>query len=161
MSNLVGLDHPVPVQHQMRHVRVRHKPRTCAMGRVVRRSMQRQDTTRRVDDFDILNTLVYGKVAVEVINERLGNMVADILADLGTAEAEMRKMMDDIQEEVSERARKELAESGSVSREGQGSGSTSSSAGVPLVEEDEAVDTLRAEIASTRSLIQQVRMQKF
>lgn len=30
----------------------------------------------------------------------------------------------------------------------------------PVVEEDEAVDNLRAEIASTRALIQQTRMQQ-
>ena len=139
-----------------------HKPRITARTRVVPHSMQSRDTSRNMtDEFNILDTLVYGKVAVEVINERLGNMVADILAEWGTAEAEMRKMMDEIQDEVAERARKELVGSGSVSRDGRGSGSSSSSAELPLVEEDEAVDTLRAEIASTRSLIQQVRMQKF
>jgi hypothetical protein len=139
-----------------------HKPRTTARSRVVPHSMQSRDTSRNMtDEFNILDTLVYGKVAVEVINERLGNMVADLLAEWGTAEAEMRKMMDEIQDEVAERARKELIGSGSVSRDGRGSGSSSSGAELPLVEEDEAVDTLRAEIASTRSLIQQVRMQKF
>lgn len=80
-------------------------------------------------------------------------MAADILAELGTAEAEFRKALDEIQEEVIMRAQQEINESTASSGQLPSPGSSSPT----LVDEDEAVDNLRAEIASTRSLIQQAR----
>lgn len=100
-----------------------------------------------------MNSFFYGKALAEVLNERMGNMAADILAELGTVEAELRKTMDDIQEEVIARAQREMSQSTNTG--GQLPGSEAS---LPVaIDEDEAVDNLRAEIASTRSLIQQVR----
>ena len=105
------------------------------------------------ESFDLLNSFFYGKALAEVLNERMGNMAADILAELGTVEAELRKTMDDIQEEVIARAQREMSQSTNTG--GQLPGSEAS---LPVaIDEDEAVDNLRAEIASTRSLIQQVR----
>ena len=83
----------------------------------------------------------------------MGNMAADILAELGTAEAEFRKTMDDIQDEVIARAQREIMQSTNSNGQLPSPGMSSPS----LVDEDEAVDNLRAEIASTRSLIQQTR----
>lgn len=40
-----------------------------------------------------MQSFFYGKALAEVLNERLGNMAADILAEFGTAEAELRKML--------------------------------------------------------------------
>jgi hypothetical protein len=104
------------------------------------------------ESFDLLNSFFYGKALAEVLNERMGNMAADILAELGTAEAELRKALDEIQEEVIVRAQREISQS--MDSSGQ---LPSPGASPTLVDEDEAVDNLRAEIASTRSLIQQSR----
>lgn len=80
-------------------------------------------------------------------------MAADILAELGTAEAEFRKTLDEIQDEVVVRAQREISQSTNSSL--QGSDAIKS---LPApIDEDEAVDNLRAEIASTRSLIQKAR----
>lgn len=63
----------------------------------------------------------------------------------------------DIQDEVAMRAEREIQESrGGVVGQKDRNGALLP----PVVEEDEAVDNLRAEIASTRALIQQTRMQQ-
>lgn len=105
------------------------------------------------ESFDLLNSFFYGKALAEVLNERMGNVAADMLAELGTFEAEIRKTLDDIQDEVVIRAQREMSQSTGLS--GQ---VPNARASLPApIDEDEAVDNLRAEIASTRSLIQKAR----
>jgi hypothetical protein len=121
-----------------------------------------------VDDF--MNPFFYGKALAEVLNERLGNVAADTLAFVGTAEAELRKAFDEIQEEVVERAQQEIGmQNGSTNGSspprigGNGASGRSGRAiaartgAAAALDEDEIVDNLRAEIASTRSLIQQTK----
>ena len=125
---------------------------------------------------DFTNPFFYGKALAEVLNERLGNLAADTLAFAGTAEAELRKALDDIQEEVMERAQEEIgiqngntngnspSRIGGKGGKGGGNGGGSGRAiaaragAVAALDEDEIVDNLRAEIASTRSLIQQTKV---
>lgn len=114
-----------------------------------------------------LNPFYYGKALAEVLNARLGNLAADTLAFVGTADAELRKALDEIQEEVIERAQQEIAMqdgSGSGSGDALGNGAGRQQRGRAIaartsavVDEDEIVDDLRAEIASTRSLVQQMK----
>ncbi|WPT13936.1 hypothetical protein PSENEW3_00000068 [Picochlorum sp. SENEW3] len=131
------------------HVNTRSPVLTCASNR--------STNTTEIESFDLLQSFFYGKALAEVLNERLGNMAADVLAEFGTAEAELRKMLGDIQDEVAMRAEREIQESrGGVVGQKDRNGALLP----PVVEEDEAVDNLRAEIASTRALIQQTRMQQ-
>jgi hypothetical protein len=112
---------------------------------------------------DLLNPFFYGKALAEVLNERLGNLAADVLAEVGTLEAEVRKAMDEIQDEVVERAQREIQagdrERGQMQggRGGTQRGRAIAARAAVQVDEDEVVDNLRAEIASTRSLIQQTK----
>jgi hypothetical protein len=121
---------------------------------------------------DFTNPFFYGKALAEVLNERLGNLAADTLAFAGTAEAELRKALDDIQEEVMERAQEEIGiQNGNTNgnspsriggKGGNGGGSgraiAARAGAAAALDEDEIVDNLRAEIASTRSLIQQTKV---
>ena len=118
------------------------------------------------DTDSIANPFFYGKALAEVLNERLGRLAADTLAGVGTFEAEFRKAMEEIQEEVVERAQYDI-EMQSVSGAERASGgdnggqrrgrAIAARAAAAATDEDEIVDNLRAEIASTRSLIQQTR----
>lgn len=45
------------------------------------------------ENFNLLQTFFVGRALAEVLNERLGNAAADILAEIGKAEAEFRKSM--------------------------------------------------------------------
>ena len=114
----------------------------------------------------ITNPFFYGKALAEVLNERLGRLAADTLAGMGTFEAEFRKAMDEIQAEVVERAQYDIetqnmggadrTAGGDHGRQRSGRAIAARAAAAEM-DEDEIVDNLRAEIASTRSLIQQTK----
>ena len=123
-----------------------------------------QATSRDTDS--ITNPFFYGKALAEVLNERLGRLAADTLAGVGTFEAEFRKAMDEIQEEVVERAQYDIETQnmgGADRAPGSDNGrqrrgmAIAARAAAAAMDEDEIVDNLRAEIASTRSLIQQTK----
>ncbi len=118
------------------------------------------------DTDSITNPFFYGKALAEVLNERMGRLAADTLAGVGTFEAEFRKAMDEIQEEVVKRAQYDIETQsldGADRATGDGNGRQRSGraiaarAAAAAMDEDEIVDNLRAEIASTRSLIQQTK----
>lgn len=102
-----------------------------------------------------------------MLNERMGRLAADTLAGVGTFEAEFRKAMDEIQEEVVERAQREIGmQNGGGAIEGNdirgnrqqsGRAIAARTKAAATLDEEEIVDNLRAEIASTRSLIQQTK----
>ena len=97
----------------------------------------------------------------------MGRLAADTLAGVGTFEAEFRKALEEIQEEVVERAQQEIemqnggsaggARGNGLGRQQSGRAIAARTSAAAARDEDEIVDNLRAEIASTRSLIQQTK----
>ena len=135
-------------------------------GRIVSSlSAPRRASSRDTDS--LTNPFFYGKALAEVLNERMGRLAADTLAGVGTFEAEFRKAMDEIQEEVVERAQREIGiQNGGGAIEGNdirgnrqqsGRAIAARTKAAATLDEEEIVDNLRAEIASTRSLIQQTK----
>eukprot|EP00890_Picochlorum_soloecismus_P001097 jgi/Picsp_1/1989/NSC_05455-R1_probable protein phosphatase len=113
------------------------------------------------DSMEILGSFFVGKAFAEVLNERLGNAAADALAEFGKMEAEIRKEISDFQQEVMARSRRDMAEATGASEDALLTpGSDKASSAMRKIDIEEAADDLRAEIASTRSLIQQLRTQK-
>ncbi|PRW59941.1 thylakoid lumen sll1769 [Chlorella sorokiniana] len=109
----------------------------------------------------MLQAFFVGRALAEVLNERLGAALGDALADFGKWDAETRQTIREFQEEVMSRARREMLSSAGAS---DASGSSSSGAAdlgsttppdLPAL-----VDDLRAEVAATRAVVQQLRLQQ-
>ena len=117
--------------------------------------------TTAKESFDLLEAFFIGRALAETINERLGTLAADTFAEIGKLEAEIRRSISEFENEVVERGRREMMST--VIPDGTGPSTPISSGGMVENEEfvtadlGEAVDNLRAEIAATRALIQQIK----
>ncbi|CAL5229974.1 g13405 [Coccomyxa viridis] len=121
----------------------------------------------------LLDAFYYGKAFAETLNEKLGTVLDDVLANIGKQDAERREALREFQEEVEERARRDISQSrdsaGSVSTGSAAyasptsmtmQGGRASSNGAPPPSRQafiatppdlqETVDDLRAEMALTR-----------
>lgn len=131
----------------------------------------------------MLEAFFIGRAFAEVLNERLNELLGEGLARLGVREAEVRKALDNFRDEVLARARGDMGEhaggsssssggrpssqlsSGGGGRSrpgssGRGLAAGAAAGGAPTVEFSAQVDGLRADIASTRAVVQQVRRQQ-
>jgi hypothetical protein len=103
-------------------------------------------------------------VVAEVLNERLGNLVGDALAEIGKVEAELRRAQQDFEDEVLARAQREMAAAaGGGSREASidvhGNKAVSAVA-ARSVDVEEAADNLRAEVAAAKAALQAIKRQR-
>jgi hypothetical protein len=117
--------------------------------------------TTAKESFDLLEAFFIGRALAETINERLGTLAADTFAEIGKLEAEIRRSISEFESEVVERGRREMMST--IIPDGMSPSAPRSSGGMVENEEfvpadlGEAVDDLRAEIAATRALIQQIK----
>ncbi|EFN50711.1 hypothetical protein CHLNCDRAFT_142594 [Chlorella variabilis] len=117
---------------------------------------------------NILEGFFIGRALAETVNERLGAALGDALAEFGKWDAETRQAIREFQEEVMERAQREMlaaagASDASSSAAGGGSGGGSSvglggAAAAPDL--PALVDELRAEVAATRAVVQQLKLKQ-
>lgn len=118
--------------------------------------------TTAKESFDLLEAFFIGRALAETINERLGTLAADTFAEISKLEAEIRQSISEFETEVVERGRREMMST--IIPDGTGPSTSMSSGGVQVENEEfvpadlgEAVDNLRAEIAATRALVQQIK----
>ncbi len=112
------------------------------------------------ESLNMLEAFFIGRALAEVVNERLGSLVGDTLAEVGRLDAELRRTVQDIQDEVMARAQREMAAAAggdSISMSGGASGSGRALIAAPA-DLGESVDNLRAEVAAARALVQQVKL---
>lgn len=102
----------------------------------------------------MLDAFFLGRALAEVLNERLGAALGDALANFGKADAELRQALRELQEEVVARAQADL--SGAVKPGGDGG----AAADLPPPDLPALVDDLRAEVAATRAVVQQIRQKQ-
>ncbi|BDA45011.1 probable thylakoid lumen protein sll1769 [Coccomyxa sp. Obi] len=126
----------------------------------------------------ILEAFYYGRAFAETLNAKMGAALEDVLSDISKQSAESTQAIREFQEEVEERAQRELSQSlsnsGSGARYENSSTYTSTSvyssngaitAGngrqpvvTPPPDLQETVDELRAEMALTRAALQSYRI---
>ncbi|KAL4420150.1 hypothetical protein ABPG77_010366 [Micractinium sp. CCAP 211/92] len=115
----------------------------------------------------MLEAFFVGRALAEVLNERLGAALGDALAEFGKWDAETRQSIRELQEEVIARAHREMMASAGVedaaatTAAGSSSSSGVGSSVAPLVPDlAAAADDLRAEVASARAVLQQIKQQR-
>ncbi|KAJ9521043.1 hypothetical protein QJQ45_022767 [Haematococcus lacustris] len=130
-------------------------------------------------NYDILEAFFYGRALAITLSRRLSEVVVEVVSEISKAAAERPQRVREFQEEVATLARQEMASASLPSRStglaASGSGSTSSSSssgslggqlgqqaaggGAPSSPEElqVVVDDLRAEIAYSRAILQQMR----
>ena len=121
------------------------------------------------ESLNLLEAFFVGRAFAEVVNERLGEWAADVFAELGKLEAEIRRAQSEFEEEVMQRAQSEMRASAGGSGEMSSryqtddeEGSDVKSRGLRIAHSgpadlDEAVDNLRAEIAAARAALQALK----
>lgn len=116
------------------------------------------------ESINLLEAFFVGRAFAEVVNERLGEFAADILAELGKAEAELRQAQKDFEDEVMARAHFEMRKASGSTTEGmpaedEGYSNLRSALAGPA-DIDEAADNLRAEIAAARAALRSLNRSK-
>ena len=106
----------------------------------------------RVESRNVLDAFFLGRALAEVLNERLGAALGDALATFGKADAELRQALRELQEEVVARAAADMG--------GAVGGAAGAAADLPPPDLPELVDDLRAEVAATRAVVQQLRQRQ-
>ncbi|KAH7619054.1 hypothetical protein Ndes2526B_g06004 [Nannochloris sp. 'desiccata'] len=133
------------------------------MKRRTRAPMAARNNSPATESLGMLEAFFIGRALAETVNERLGSVVGDAVAEIGRIEAELRRSIQDFQDEVMFRAQKEMAASAGgdgSSMMGGGSGNKNDKNRGALVappDVAECVDNLRAEVASARALVQQIK----
>lgn len=93
------------------------RTRFCSSGQ---KTYQRLQTTRvlassndseQESSKEILDAFFLGKAVAETISERIGDTIGEVLAEVARTDAERRRFVREIQEEVQARARGELMDS--------------------------------------------------
>eukprot|EP00197_Chlamydomonas_leiostraca_P004129 CAMPEP_0202872932 /NCGR_PEP_ID=MMETSP1391-20130828/22287_1 /ASSEMBLY_ACC=CAM_ASM_000867 /TAXON_ID=1034604 /ORGANISM="Chlamydomonas leiostraca, Strain SAG 11-49" /LENGTH=140 /DNA_ID=CAMNT_0049554079 /DNA_START=201 /DNA_END=623 /DNA_ORIENTATION=- len=110
--------------------------------------------------YDILQAFFYGRAFAITLSKRLGEAVVDAVAEVSRAAAERPQRLKDFQDEVAALARKEMADASVPERAGSsggGGGADGSSTGTSEADVQALVDDLRAEIAYSRAILQQMR----
>ncbi|KAL4859221.1 putative thylakoid lumen protein [Chlorella vulgaris] len=128
------------------------------------RNSRRDVTASAQDSRNALEVLYVGRAIAEVLSERLGAAFGDALADFGRLDAETRQAMREFQEDVMARAQREMAASAggsgsSVASDGTSTTTFGSAAGAPP-DLPALVDDLRAEVASARAVVQQLKLKQ-
>lgn len=95
-------------------------------------------------------TLIFGRVAAEILTEKANKAATELLSELGKLDAERREAMREFIDEVNIRANTVQANT-SQSNAAQSSNSPSES------DLQATIDDLRAEIAATRNELQRYR----
>eukprot|EP00873_Tetraselmis_striata_P007448 jgi/Tetstr1/427712/TSEL_017837.t1 len=105
----------------------------------------------------------FGRALVETINDRVASAALDMLSEVSKASAELPTSFVEFQDEVYARAEAEMSKSKTSSASAQGSGAASSpapdsGASQPVVDVQDIVDDLRAELAAARAAAQAVKV---
>lgn len=95
-------------------------------------------------------TLIFGRVAAEILTEKANQAATELLSELGKLDAERREAMREFIDEVNTRANT-VQSNTSQSNTAQSSNSPSES------DLQATIDDLRAEIAATRNELQRYR----
>ncbi len=100
-------------------------------------------------------TLIFGRVAAEILTEKANRAATELLSELGKLDAERREAMREFIDEVNIRANTVQANT-TESKAAQSNAAQSSNS---LSESDlqATIDDLRAEIAATRNELQRYR----
>mmetsp|Transcript_1415 Transcript_1415/g.3388 ORF Transcript_1415/g.3388 Transcript_1415/m.3388 type:complete len:180 (-) Transcript_1415:40-579(-) len=115
-QNLAGRCHQVSSRCHSRPVSAT-RTRLCSSGQ---KTYQRLQTTRvlassndseQESSKEILDAFFLGKAVAETISERIGDTIGEVLAEVARTDAERRRFVREIQEEVQARARGELMDS--------------------------------------------------
>lgn len=148
------------------------------------------------ESFEMLEAFFIGRAFAETVNERLGQLAGDTLAQIGRLQTEIPQsirytivpdtrlvvhktlsivadvistsfdLCSDFQEEVLARARREMNAAAGINDDSSlastsKSGTSRTRSLTPTAPDlGEAVDNLRAEVASARALIRQIQQQK-
>eukprot|EP00237_Pycnococcus_provasolii_P010450 CAMPEP_0198714804 /NCGR_PEP_ID=MMETSP1471-20131121/24543_1 /TAXON_ID=41880 /ORGANISM="Pycnococcus provasolii, Strain RCC733" /LENGTH=176 /DNA_ID=CAMNT_0044475145 /DNA_START=77 /DNA_END=607 /DNA_ORIENTATION=- len=114
--NLAGRCHQVSSRCHSRPVSAT-RTRFCSSGQ---KTYQRLQTTRvlassndseQESSKEILDAFFLGKAVAETISERIGDTIGEVLAEVARTDAERRRFVRELQEEVQARARGELMDS--------------------------------------------------
>ena len=98
-------------------------------------------------------TLIFGRVAAEILTEKANQAATELLSELGKLDAERREAMREFIDEVNTRANTAQSSMSNMAQSSNSSGTNSPS------ESDlqATIDDLRAEIAATRNELQRYR----
>ena len=95
-------------------------------------------------------TLIFGRVAAQILTEKANQAATELLSELGKLDAERREAMREFMDEVNVRA--------NAAQANATQSSTAQSRNSPSESDLQAtIDDLRAEIAATRSELQRYR----
>jgi glutaminase len=105
-------------------------------------------------------TLIFGRVAAEILTEKANRAATELLSELGKLDAERREAMREFIDEVNIRAntvQANTAESNAAESNAARSNAAQSSNSLSESDLQATIDDLRAEIAATRNELQRYR----
>ncbi|KAF5199455.1 hypothetical protein FRX31_010948 [Thalictrum thalictroides] len=117
-SSLIGFSHRNPFYCS--NLKLKSSSLTIGFAKLSVKCSSSNKPPGEADSKDVLDAFFLGKALAEAINERIESTVGELLSVVGRLQAEQQKQIQDFQEDVLERAKREKEKASREALEAQG-----------------------------------------